>query len=267
MTLFAGILGGITVGMVWRGIKPASLEKTPKVEAPSVAAPAFKASQPDALAPKQQAEPQPEQTAGASMPPAAGTTIAGMPGRLPDGFLGIRFGSFISDLVGRGQWRQTGGNIHRKADFSGAQVEAVLTPDEQGRFIMGSYVRITGRQVETLSPFLEWAVNAQDAVSALYGEPSRIHQIEGASVPLDVVQKIASGEDFYEASWERDGEDTWLNLSIRVFNERSVVFRLEYRSRDLTAAFLARQSAATQKSGPENADDRTPNKSTEDTPK
>ena len=132
---------------------------------------------------------------------------------------------------------------------------------------MGSYVRITGRQADTLSPFLEWAVNAQDAVSALYGEPSRIHQIEGATVPLDVVQKIASGEDFYEASWERDGEDTWLNLSIRVFYERSVVFRLEYRSRDLTAAFVARQTAKAEKSGLENVDNKTLNKSSEDSPK
>jgi hypothetical protein len=38
-----------------------------------------------------------------------------------------------------------------------------------------------------------------------------------------------------------------MGLSIRVFNERSVVFRLEYRSRELTAAALERQAAAAER--------------------
>ncbi len=42
-----------------------------------------------------------------------------------------------------------------------------------------------------------------------------------------------------------------MDLSIRVFNERTVVFRLEYRSRELSTAFAMKQSAATQSSGQE----------------
>ena len=140
--------------------------------------------------------------------------------------------------------------MHRKAELLGAQVEAVLSPDDEGRLIMGSYVRLIGTDPAAVSPFLEWAVNAQDAVSELYGNPSAIHQVEGASAAADVVRKISAGEDYYEALWEREGEDTMLGLSIRLFNNRSVVFRLEYTSRNLAAAF-ARRKKANQEATPE----------------
>ena len=175
--------------------------------------------------------------------PPQGGVSSGMPSRLPDSFLGIRFGSSLSELAGRGQWQETAGRRHRKAELLGAQVEAVLSADEDGRFIMGSYVRVVPRQPAAVAPFLEWAVNSQDAVSALYGEPSGFHQVEGATDAAEVVRRITSGDDYYEAVWEREGEDTMMNLSIRVFNERSVVFRLEYRSRELATAFAQRQAA------------------------
>lgn len=167
---------------------------------------------------------------------------SGMPGRLPDSFLGIRFGASTAELAGRGQWQETAGKRYRKAELLGAQVEAVLNSDEEGRLIMGSYVRIVDRQPGVLGPFLEWAVNSQDAVSSLYGEPSSIHQVEDAADAAEVTKKIASGEDYYEAVWEREGEDTLINLSIRLFMEKKVIFRLEYRSRELAAAFAQRQA-------------------------
>jgi len=176
---------------------------------------------------------------------------AGLPSHLPDSFLGIKFGTPLMDVTARGQWQETSGKRHRKAELLGAGVEAVLTPDDLDHLVMGSYVRVAARQPESLSPFLEWAVNVQDAVSALYGQPSRMHQITGASEAAEVVRKISSGEDFYEAIWERDGDDTAMVLSIRVFNERSVVFRLEYRSRELTQAALERQAAAAERTASE----------------
>jgi hypothetical protein len=78
-----------------------------------------------------------------------------------------------------------------------------------------------------------------------------MHQITGATEAAEVVRKISSGEDFYEAIWEREGDDTAMVLSIRVFNERSVVFRLEYRSRELTLAALERQAAAAERTATE----------------
>ncbi len=183
---------------------------------------------------------------GASAPTLQAGSVgiaSGMPGRLPDSFLGIRFGASTSELAGRGQWQETAGKRYRKAELLGAQVEAVLNSDEEGRLIMGSYVRIVDRQPAAVAPFLEWAVNSQDAVSSLYGEPSSIHQVEDAVDAAEVTQKIASGEDFYEAVWERDGEDTLVNLSIRQFMEKKVIFRLEYRSRELATAFAQRQAA------------------------
>jgi len=176
---------------------------------------------------------------------------AGLPSHLPDSFLGIKFGTPLMDVTARGQWLETSGKRHRKAELLGAGVEAVLTPDDLDHLVMGSYVRVAARQPESLSPFLEWAVNVQDAVSALYGQPSRMHQITGAMEAAEVVRKISSGEDFYEAIWEREGDDTAMVLSIRVFNERSVVFRLEYRSRELTLAALERQAAAAERTASE----------------
>lgn len=183
---------------------------------------------------------------GASAPALQAGSVgfgSGMPGRLPDSFLGIRFGASTSELAGRGQWQETAGKRYRKAELFGVPVEAVLNSDEEGRLIMGSYVRVVDRHPSAVAPFLEWAVNSQDAVSALYGEPSNIHQVEDAADAAGVTKKIASGEDFYEAVWEREGEDTLINLSIRLFMEQKVIFRLEYRSRELAAAFAQRQAA------------------------
>ena len=187
--------------------------------------------------------------ANPATPPTAFS--AGLPSHLPDSFLGIKFGTPLMDVTTRGQWLETSGKRHRKAELLGAGVEAVLTPDDLDHLVMGSYVRVAARQPEQLSPFLEWAVNVQDAVSALYGQPSRMHQITGANEAAEVVRKISSGEDFYEAIWEREGDDTAMVLSIRVFNERSVVFRLEYRSRELTQAALERQAAAAERTATE----------------
>lgn len=177
---------------------------------------------------------------------AAGTLAAsrvGMPANLPDQFLGIRFGTDLTQVSGIAQWKETAGKRHRKAELLGSEVEAVLTTDAQNRLIMGSYVRVAARQPEALTPFLEWAVNVQDAVSALYGEPIRVHSVEGATDAVEVVRKISAGEDFYQATWEREAEEGMIDLSIRVFNERSVVFRMEYRARQLYSGFVESQSA------------------------
>jgi hypothetical protein len=168
---------------------------------------------------------------------------AGMPAHLPDQFLGIRFGTELAQVSGIAQWKETAGKRHRKAELLGSEVEAVLTADTQNRLIMGSYVRVASRQADSLTPFLEWAVNVQDAVSALYGEPIRVHSVDGAVDAVEVVRKIAAGEDYYQATWERENEEGMIDLSIRVFNERSVVFRMEYRSRQYYAAFIEGQTA------------------------
>jgi predicted nucleic acid-binding Zn-ribbon protein len=185
-------------------------------------------------------------TAIPQAPAAAGSLAAsraGMPSPLPDQFLGIRFGTELGEVAGIAQWKETAGKRHRKAELLGSEVEAVLTTDGQNRLIMGSYVRVASRQAEALTPFLEWAVNVQDAVSALYGEPIRVHSVEGATDAVEVVRKIAAGEDFYQATWEREVEDGMIDLSIRVFNERSVVFRMEYRARQLYVGFVEGQTA------------------------
>ena len=267
IVLGATLVGGVVAGLLFGGllfhskeegtvasVSPSSSVSTaspppaPAVSSPAQPAkPAGKAA--DAPAPR------PPETVSAPAPgapaPAPPTFSAGMPAKLPDSFLGIRFGSPLSEIPGRAQWQETQGKRHRKAELLNAPVEAVLSQDDQGRFIMGSYVRVVPRQAEAITPFLEWAVNAQDAVSALYGEPSQIHQVQDASDAAEVVRKIVSAEDYYQATWEREGEDTMMDLSIRVFNERTVVFRLEYRSRELSIAFAAKQSAGTQTSSPE----------------
>jgi hypothetical protein len=79
-------------------------------------------------------------------------------------------------------------------------------------------------------------------VSALYGEPIRVHSVEGATEAAEVVRKISAGEDYYQASWERESEDGVIDMSIRVFNERSVVFRMEYRARRLYVAYMSEQA-------------------------
>jgi hypothetical protein len=182
-----------------------------------------------------------------SLPSGTGGTLtasrAGMPSQLPDQFLGIRFGTDLSEVQGISLWKETAGKRHRKAELLGSEVEAVLTADSQSRLIMGSYVRVAFRQPEALTPFLEWAVNVQDAVSALYGEPIRVHSVEGATDAAEVVRKIAAGEDYYQATWEREAEDGMIDLSIRVFNERSVVFRMEYRARRLYQTHVEEQAA------------------------
>lgn len=190
-------------------------------------------------------------------PPPASTRRS-----LPDSFLGIKYGSFIRDLDNLEQWQETAGRWHRKAALLGAPVEVVLSPDEEGRVIMGSYVRIIGRQPEVVAQFLEWVVKCQDEVSALYGNPSAVHQVEGASEAAELVQKINTGEDYYEALWQRADEDTMINLSVRLFSERGIVFRLEYRSRQLAEAFAQRKEA-----GRETPPERTPEKTPEEAPK
>jgi hypothetical protein len=267
--LGATLVGGVVAGLLFGGLLFHSKEdvavgpvkSTPPVsQAPSsspTVAPPVSAGASAAKSPAKPSEapvPHPSEPAalGGGTPAAATPAFsAGMPAKLPESFLGIKFGSPLNELPGRAQWQETQGKRHRKAELLNAPVEAVLSQDDQGRFIMGSYVRVVPRQAEAITPFLEWAVNAQDAVSALYGEPSQIHQVQGASDAAEVVRKIVSAEDYYQATWERDGEDTMMDLSIRVFNERTVVFRLEYRSRDLATAFAMKQSAATQSSGQE----------------
>ena len=268
LTLAAGLVAGVSLS---RLVAP-----TPSVSLPSYGVDSMGATVSEASSPKHSREGSVASASGSAketenagtkagsevsstMSPASGVSAigasaptlhsgsvgfgSGMPGRLPDSFLGIRFGASTSELAGRGQWQETAGKRYRKAELLGAQVEAVLNSDEEGRLIMGSYVRIVDRQPAAVAPFLEWAVNSQDAVSSLYGEPSSLHQVEDAVDAAGVTQKIASGEDFYEAVWERDGEDTLVNLSIRLFMEKKVIFRLEYRSRELTTAFAQRQAA------------------------
>jgi hypothetical protein len=66
-----------------------------------------------------------------------------------------------------------------------------------------------------------------------------------------VVERIANGKDFYEAMWERQSDDGLIVLSIRAFNERSVVFRLEYLNRAMLAAYTERQKEDEQKKAEE----------------
>ena len=110
----------------------------------------------------------------------------------------------------------------------------------------GAYVRVCPRSTESLAPFLEWAVGVQDAVDAEYGEPSSVHEVSEADDAASVVERIANGKDFYEATWEREGDNGFIVLSIRIFNERSVVFRLEYLNRQLLSQYTAQQRNAAQ---------------------
>ncbi len=164
--------------------------------------------------------------------------------QLPDAFQGMVLGGSLSGAAvgtGKGQWKEMNGRLHRKVELLGQGVEAVLVPDAQGRLVMGAYVRICSKQIPELTPFLEWAVSVQDSLSAQWGPPSDIHQISGVEDPAEVVEKVSRGEDFYQAIWEREGQDTQVVLSIRSWNERSVAFRLEYKSLSLTRQYVQKE--------------------------
>ena len=165
---------------------------------------------------------------------------------LPNHFLGTQFGTALSDVANLAHWTESNGRLRRKATLVGAAVEAVLIPDNENRVMAGAYVRVCPRSTESLAPFLEWAVGVQDAVDAEYGEPSAVHEVSEADDAAAVVERIANGKDFYEATWERQGDDGFIVLSIRVFNERSVVFRLEYLDRQLLSEYTAQQRKAAQ---------------------
>jgi hypothetical protein len=155
--------------------------------------------------------------------------------------LGTPFGTAISEVANLANWTESSGRLRRKATLVGAPVEAVLIPDHEKRIMAGAYVRICPRSTESLAPFLEWAVGVQDAIDAEYGEPSSVHEVSEADDAAGVVERIANGKDFYEAMWERQSDDGLIVLSIRVFNERSVVFRLEYLHRAMLAAYTEQQ--------------------------
>ena len=161
--------------------------------------------------------------------------------QLPSQFLGTPFGTAIAEVANLANWTESSGRLRRKATLVGAPVEAVLIPDQEKRIMAGAYVRICPRSTESLAPFLEWAVGVQDAIDAEYGEPSSVHEVSEADDAAGVVERIANGKDFYEAMWERQSDDGLIVLSIRVFNERSVVFRLEYLHRAMLAAYTEQQ--------------------------
>jgi hypothetical protein len=168
---------------------------------------------------------------------------------LPSHFLGTPFGTAMTEVANLANWTESSGRLRRKATLVGALVEAVLIPDHEKRVMAGAYVRICPRSTESLAPFLEWAVGVQDAIDAEYGEASSVHEVGEADDAAGVVERIASGKDFYEAMWERQSDDGLIVLSIRTFNERSVVFRLEYLNRSMLAAYTEQQKAeAPQKS-------------------
>jgi hypothetical protein len=123
----------------------------------------------------------------------------------------------------------------------GVEVEAAITADPENRVVKGSYVRVCPRSTEELSPFLEWAVSVQDAISAQYGDPTEVQEIQEAADAAAIVDRIASGKARYIAAWRRDAEDGSILLSIGAMNERSVVFRLDYFSAALIKAFNERQ--------------------------
>ena len=161
--------------------------------------------------------------------------------QLPSQFLGTPFGTTMSEVANLANWTESSGRLRRKATLVGVPVEAVLIPDHEKRVMAGAYVRICPRSTESLAPFLEWAVGVQDAIDAEYGEPSSVHEVGEADDAAGVVERIATGKDFYEAMWERQSDEGLIVLSIRVFNERSVVFRLEYLHRMMLAAYTEHQ--------------------------
>jgi hypothetical protein len=163
---------------------------------------------------------------------------------LPNQFLGIKFGTLLTDNPAVSQWLLDKGIYHRKAHLVGAEVEAAIVPDQENRMMKGSYVRICPRSTAEVAKFLEWSVSVQDAISAQYGEPAEVQEVKEASDAEAVVERIASGKDRYMAVWKRDTEDASIIMSIGAMNERSVVFRLEYFSAALMRTFGERAKAA-----------------------
>jgi hypothetical protein len=162
---------------------------------------------------------------------------------LPTQFLGVKFGSLVSENPSLSQWSLDKGIYHRKARLVGVEVEAAITADQESRVMKGSYVRVCPRSTDALSGFLEWAVNVQDAISAQYGDPAEVEEIKEATDAQAIVERIASGKDRYMAVWRRDAEDVSIILSIGAMNERSVVFRLDYFSSALVKAFTEKQES------------------------
>jgi hypothetical protein len=181
--------------------------------------------------------------AGVTKAPAMESAAGNVNGEgvLPTQFLGVKFGSLVSENPGLAQWLLEKGIYHRKARLVGVEVEAAITADPENRVVKGSYVRVCPRSTEELSPFLEWAVSVQDAISAQYGDPTEVQEIQEAADAAAIVDRIASGKARYIAAWRRDTEDGSILLSIGAMNERSVVFRLDYFSAALIKAFNERQ--------------------------
>lgn len=250
--------------------KGAARDKTPGSEkaeeppqapvSPATPMPALKATSEDIAEqyalkaikpPKTSAAPEKEEASESSTPekraltePSAGApVVAKGEGILPSQFLGVKFGSLLSENPALSQWLLDKGIYHRKARLVGEEVEAAVVPDQENRVMKGTYVRICPRSTAELSRFLEWAVSVQDAISAQYGEPSEIREVKEAADAEAIVDRIASGKDRYVAIWSRDGEDASIILSIGAMNERSVVFRLEYFSTALVKAFSERVEA------------------------
>ncbi len=161
--------------------------------------------------------------------------------KLPTSFMGVPFGAPTASLQKNGDksgWKESGGNMHRVVELSGRKdVHAVVVPDKEGRLVMGAYLKVASRQSPELKEFLEWAVSVNDDLMTRFGRPSGLHQISGVNDAEEVVEKISEGGDYYEATWEREGQDTRLSLSIRPLNEHNVIFRLDYVSQSLSRPF------------------------------
>ncbi len=201
----------------------------------------LKSSKTSGSADKEEASESASATKPAGTETSPGTAaVAKGEGVLPNQFLGVKFGSLLTENPALSQWLLDKGIYHRKARLVGAEVEAAVVPDQENRVMKGTYVRICPRSTAELSRFLEWAVSVQDAISAQYGEPSEIQEIKEAADAEAIVDRIASGKDRYIAVWSREAEDASIILSIGAMNERSVVFRLEYFSTSLVKAFNER---------------------------
>jgi hypothetical protein len=168
--------------------------------------------------------------------------------KLPTGFMGVSFGAPASGLTKGGErsgekggdreksgWKESGGRLHREVEFAGRKnVHAVAVPDSEGRLVMGAYLKVASKQGGELREFLEWAVSVNEDLVTRFGRPSEVHQVAGVSDSEEALEKISEGNDYYQATWEREGQDTRLVLSIRELNPHNVIFRLDYVSRSLT---------------------------------
>ena len=110
----------------------------------------------------------------------------------------------------------------------GKEVTCVLTGDSAGRLVSGALVRNSSKG-EELKSFLEWAIGVQEDLTKSWGEPTRVHQLNGVNDLAGVVEKIQSGRDYYEVAWEPAGHVLHVVFRIRAINDRTVGFRLEYR--------------------------------------